>query len=133
VWRPLGRREGGGNAAARVDDGRGEAAAERGPRWQDDGLGSRPVSGGLPGRRQGPGAVAGLVLVVEQGACERGSPAGHGWPAEWAWKDVGQRVASAQGSTPRFGLSRHPGAPGKDRRIAPETPDRAVDPEEQLP
>ena len=26
------------------------------------------------------------VLVVERGRCERSSPAGHGWPAEWARK-----------------------------------------------
>jgi hypothetical protein len=28
------------------------------------------------------------VLVVERGGCERSSPAGHGWPAEWARKEA---------------------------------------------
>ena len=28
------------------------------------------------------------VLVAERGVCERSSPAGHGWPAEWAGMSV---------------------------------------------
>jgi glycosyltransferase involved in cell wall biosynthesis len=34
------------------------------------------------------------VLVVERCACERGSAAGHGWPAEWARTDVSQKCAT---------------------------------------
>ena len=41
------------------------------------------------------------VLVVERGACERWSPAGHGWSAEWAWKDVSETCATlAAAETP---------------------------------
>jgi hypothetical protein len=34
------------------------------------------------------------VLVVERGVCERGSPAGHGGPAEWARTEVSQECAT---------------------------------------
>ncbi len=34
------------------------------------------------------------MLVVERGGCERSSPAGHGWRAEWAWKEAFKRCAT---------------------------------------
>src|ERR1019366_6335083 len=62
--------------------------AEAGHKRRDPGLsaraGCRVV---LVSRGSVPGVVAcrSPVLVVERGVCERGSPAGHGGPAEWAW------------------------------------------------
>ena len=43
---------------------------------------SRPAS---------PGLSPPIVLVAERRVCERGSPAGHGWPAEWARTDEVQQ------------------------------------------
>jgi hypothetical protein len=34
------------------------------------------------------------VLLAERGACARGPPAGHGWPAEWARMKVARLVAT---------------------------------------
>ena len=51
-------------------------------------------------------------------------------PLRRRWASVGRRIRDVPNPARVDPLS---SAPGKDRGIAPEAPDRAVDPEEQLP